>query len=475
VISPATLEYILYVSLRRILAKAIKGVTVKTSCVTRMSTRGRLSIENEQVKISPACTNCREKHLRCSGAPLCTRCKNDGAQCIFVPSRRGMRPPKAGRSPTPQAQPSSSSQPHWTPIQPVMLQPATNVQWAPTATPQPPFPQAYAMSGPGFRTHRSQPVASDSLSMELINSTYENFLPLHPFALPKEILIEHLTRPEVQHLRAVIEYIGSFYCPAIDKATYADCAERLLFSHHYPQNAYTVQAFLLLAMRLAADGEHQKAVRGLQLSRDCALLIGMNRHDFPQLHSGASPLQEASWRATWEGLTQLCQAWSIDSTVGAATRFEPQADVTTSRKPSSAFEPRVATRLMTTSRATTPGIDRAIDGQQRFGQTSAEQQIGGRRSSTTMSIHRQMPAAVLATTWDHPAALSSTSMASLTLGSSHGLAPQISRSHHSEEDYFNRIVAYGSTALPRSLQGSGWTPDSQREDEPKPPASYPRH
>ena len=39
--------------------------------------------------ISTTCTNCRERHLKCSGGPSCARCGWQGISCVFQQSRRG--------------------------------------------------------------------------------------------------------------------------------------------------------------------------------------------------------------------------------------------------------------------------------------------------------------------------------------------------------------------------------------------------
>src|ERR1700712_2009579 len=52
-----------------------------------------LSPANEIDKLAPlACTECRRKHVKCdTSVPNCMRCVSTGAQCQYLPSRRGLK------------------------------------------------------------------------------------------------------------------------------------------------------------------------------------------------------------------------------------------------------------------------------------------------------------------------------------------------------------------------------------------------
>ena len=51
--------------------------------------------EQPRIKKSSTCTNCRERHLKCDGAPECSRCRLEKTPCVYVASRRGQRKPSS--------------------------------------------------------------------------------------------------------------------------------------------------------------------------------------------------------------------------------------------------------------------------------------------------------------------------------------------------------------------------------------------
>ena len=311
----------------------------------KMSEKAGVSkAKSDTLKMSPVCTNCRERHLKCSGPPLCTRCKNEGSQCIFVPSRRGKRPPKE-RTPTPDPQTASNSQPRWPRILPSSS--STNLSVpsavAPIRPSRSPLSQVTTRSATPDRT----------LSHHFIDLAYQHDLSTNLFVLPKRHLLENIARTEIQCLKVVIEYIGMVYDP-MNRSMYSAQIERILFAQQFAINAYTVQAYLLLAITLASRHD-RRAAQCLHWTSTYALQIGMNKPTFPQLHSGGSREQEESWSSTWTVLSQLCQMWSVSLPSNSAASQTALMDVS-SRRSSGALAPGQSQSHIEARRSSMPQI-----------------------------------------------------------------------------------------------------------------------
>ena len=273
----------------------------------KMSGRGGVNkVKTDAVKMSPVCTNCRERHLKCSGPPICTRCRNETAECIFVPSRRGQRPQR-DRTPTPDPQSSASTQPRWPRILPSS---STSGLELPDRAGRAQYVRSPA---PGLVSRSASP--NLTLSHHFIDLAYQHDLVSYSFVLPKQLLLQSLTRTEVQCLKVVIEYIGMAH-DRTNRASYSDQIERMLFSQQFALNAYTVQAYVLLAIKLSAR-QDTRVVQCLRWASTFATHIGMNRSNFAQLHSGGSLEQEESWSRTFTVLTQLCHTWSVNVTTSS--------------------------------------------------------------------------------------------------------------------------------------------------------------
>ena len=250
--------------------------------------------------MSQVCSNCRDRHLRCDGGPLCSRCKNEGVACVFKPSRRGMRPSNRRKS---MLDHRSSSAPH-------MFQ-----EWSPPKSPQQ-FPSLLITPIPLERPRaRSSSVVkiqappTSPQSAHLIDLFYSLFFPTHPFTLPREHLATKLESHDLHYLQVVIEYIGSYYDARANRSRYRYLSELLLFTQEYAEDIFKVQAFILLAIGLHADGEPDKADDALNLAHDIALSCGMNDAACSASQTGAISLEEESLRRTWWTLKSLCHSW----------------------------------------------------------------------------------------------------------------------------------------------------------------------
>jgi hypothetical protein len=278
-----------------------------------------LSVEGRRIKLSPVCTNCREKHLRCDGAPQCSRCRRNGAECIFVPSRRGMRPNRTSSTrsgpgvlddtpglgpavsgPSTVSSISSSPSPQGT-----LLTGVTGSRSLPSALQIPDLPAIERVN-----TVNKADTFSSGPSDRLTDLFYSRFLSAQQFVIPKQLLLQRQSDPAIYFLKQVIEHIGSSYSsPTLDLR---NCVpDPTALSQRLPNNAYTVQALLLLALWFETLHQPAQYIRHLNQARACALAIGMDHVGFACTNSEHSQQLEQSWSATWQAVVRMCQPASF--------------------------------------------------------------------------------------------------------------------------------------------------------------------
>lgn len=260
----------------------------------------RLPLNRCPARVSHVCSNCRERHLKCDGGPVCSRCRNEGVPCVFKLSRRGKRPPKRQKSiPSPPNSDTSHMVLQWSLSQPLQQFPS------PLMTPNPPErPKPRSLS-----TVRIQAPPTSPQSAHLIDLFYSLFFPTHPFILPQGNLAEKLESLDLHYLQVVIEYIGSYYDARSNRSRYRYLSELLLFTQEYADDIFKVQAFILLAIGLHADGEPERANDALRQAHDIASLCGLNDTACSAPFAGVMSLEEESLRRTWWTLKSLCHSW----------------------------------------------------------------------------------------------------------------------------------------------------------------------
>jgi hypothetical protein len=298
-----------------------------------------LRMEGRRIKLSPVCTNCREKHLRCDGAPQCSRCKRTGAECVFVASRRGMRPNRTTTST--EAMPDLSGDV----LRPAPSAPSTTTSSSCSSTPHLTQQTTTASSR---NLSSAQQVVELSTAQGLISSSatpphslvdlfYSQFHQAEHFIVPKQWLLRKQQDPELYFLRSVVEYIGS----SLGSSLHSRAPDPTSVPQRLPNNASTVQALLVLALWFELIQHHAQYIRHLFQARDCALAIGMHRVEFAATHSEGCQLVEQSWSATWGIVLQRCTASSSEGyqqrlpiearhmtrrmTVSSSVELEPQS------------------------------------------------------------------------------------------------------------------------------------------------------
>ena len=148
----------------------------------------------------------------------------------------------------------------------------------------------YTHLGPG-------PEEINTLDYLYTSMLYLSFWPSHPFLPPHRQLEEHVSGSGGTSLIPVINYIGSIYTRARnDEVQTLDPPQQL---EDYPQNGFTVQALILLAISSHMSNIPTRAQTFLHRATDTALAIGMNRHDFATRQGRGNRAMEESWRRTW--------------------------------------------------------------------------------------------------------------------------------------------------------------------------------
>jgi hypothetical protein len=143
----------------------------------------------------------------------------------------------------------------------------------------------------------------------LVELFYSQFHQAEQFIVPKAWLIQKQRDPAVYFLRSVVDYIGSNFSSPLHNRVPDPTAT----PQHLPNNAFTVQALLVLALWFEMVQHQAQYIRHLYQARDCGLAIGMNLVTFGATNSEGSQQLEQSLSATWETVVQRCTQGSVES------------------------------------------------------------------------------------------------------------------------------------------------------------------
>ncbi|KAL3425417.1 C6 transcription factor [Phlyctema vagabunda] len=256
------------------------------------------------IRVSLACVPCRSRHVKCGAeTPSCARCQDDGKQCFYAKSRRGMRdrnaPAKRSGRDALQRNPSSVG----------------NVNLSYHQSRNAPSLESYTrQSSEGSTSPASQ---SSRLSgrqvstRSLLELYYAFFHKAHPYLLPRNYFLSRLeTDPEpLQNLLPAMRYIGSLYTSNIPSAGLREAALKQLGVLNLPPNGFTVQALLIMAIATVAEDDSERARHLLDRAIYLALDIGMNLRTFADLEN--SPVMAECWRRTYWGCYVVDGAFSM--------------------------------------------------------------------------------------------------------------------------------------------------------------------
>ena len=268
----------------------------------------------ERGTISPACTACRERHLKCDGdQPACSRCLNADQDCQYVRSRRGHRPPRKKTEPSLQAQPKRSAGSD------SKREGVDSSEQAPSRIARPAAISIETSQGSNYsfgtseehndkdmaltrqrvQNHSPGPISPhEHSSSKLQELYYTYFNDAHPILIP-QLHFNAVSKSLPPTVCAVIDYIGACYSRLVDQNKLREALEAKVFSASRERNGHTVQALLLLAIvQHSTDLAHQ-ACQTLDSAIDLALELGMNKNIYKCDCCIDSAILRESWRRTW--------------------------------------------------------------------------------------------------------------------------------------------------------------------------------
>ncbi|MCJ1317182.1 hypothetical protein MMC15_002505 [Xylographa vitiligo] len=264
--------------------------------------------------ISPACTACRERHLKCDGTqPACSRCLNAGQDCQYVRSRRGHRPSRKKsepslRAPSRQSAGSdskrdavdSSEQAPPRKDRPAAISIETSQDSIYSfGTPEEHKDKDMALTRRRVQNRSPGPISPhEHSSSKLQELYYTYFNDAHPILIP-QLHFNAVSKSLPPTICAVIDYIGACYSGSVDQNKLRDALEAKVFSASRERNGHTVQALVLLAIAQHSTDLAHQACQTLDSAIDLALELGMNKNFYRCDCCTDSAILRESWRRTW--------------------------------------------------------------------------------------------------------------------------------------------------------------------------------
>jgi hypothetical protein len=284
-----------------------------------------------------ACTNCRERHLKCDGSqPTCSRCEEGQHTCRYVRSRRGLvssrkrRASSASTSQPPREHSENYASRDTTgALDLSFLDSSLNIEVAPSPSDhhESSVSSKSMTSVDSLSKHqagRSQPsnvmlnplrtsehllplqsapaVRSNSPSQHtdrLRELYYLYFHDAHPILVP-EAYYSAQPRSSIEPcIIAVMDYIGAQYSSVKDMEYLQTVLEQSLYTIAQPKTGHRVQALLLYAIAQHSQDRTHQACKTLDEAIDLALQLGMDSASFAQVHGQGSNTLQESWRRTW--------------------------------------------------------------------------------------------------------------------------------------------------------------------------------
>ncbi|KAA8575019.1 hypothetical protein EYC84_004240 [Monilinia fructicola] len=254
------------------------------------------------IRVSLACVPCRSRHVKCGAEmPSCGRCQQDDKPCFYAKSRRGMRDKNAPRKRSSAREQirgrsvGTEQGGYSTPVGSLVGN-SSGESWNGTVSD--------ASASPGSTSSRLNSIKPVD-PRRLIDLYYNFFHRAHPFIIPKDRFLSRLeSDPDsLNNLFPVMQYIGSLYAPDLSSAEFRAIASSQLDLSILPQNGFSVQTLLLLAIAIHAEDEREQARAILDRNICMALEIGMNHRAFAGMER--DPVLAESWRRTYWGLYVL--------------------------------------------------------------------------------------------------------------------------------------------------------------------------
>ena len=126
---------------------------------------------------------------------------------------------------------------------------------------------------------------------------YTYFWSSHPFLPPGRDIEDYLKGNEGTNLICAINYVGSLYACVENNQLQAMPFPQDL--QMYPQNVFSVQSLILLAISSHMSNNPTQAQTFLHIAIDTALAIGLHRSDFDANNLKGTHAVAEIWRRTW--------------------------------------------------------------------------------------------------------------------------------------------------------------------------------
>ncbi|KAI8575293.1 hypothetical protein K450DRAFT_181031 [Umbelopsis ramanniana AG] len=248
------------------------------------------------MKPSPkACLACRNKHVKCDGRiPICTRCTSTGSDCVYVESRRGYRGPKRKHLEQPPRDHTATSG-------------GSDFSFDLLQNLSVPLSTA-SLSSTDDTISVDREFSDDDDSTYLIDLYYQFFHPAHTIIIPPRIYLQHHGIIP-KHLKKAMQAVGCHFTSK-NPEPYLNVVMEILTSDA-PDDAFKVQALLILAITSFARLEREAGGIMLTQALDVAKKIGLNDVNYGL---GEQALLRESYRRTW---------WELYTIVGIASLIMP--------------------------------------------------------------------------------------------------------------------------------------------------------
>jgi hypothetical protein len=265
---------------------------------------------SEKNNISPACTACRERHLKCDGMmPICSRCQSTQQDCVYVKSRRGHRPQRKRKEEFSLEQPGDPvvAKKNTADRQTVIYQhtrfenSTTKSVCHDTSSPVTVVNDQQVSLTTKSGTAAGLPdiqIQSGHASHKLQELYYENFHDAHPILIPQAHFRTYSSTlpPSVT---MTMDVIGAAYSSSVNKAQISSTLNANVPFLVREKSGHTVQALLLHAI---AQNCMDMAIQGcatLDSAIEMALELGLNKNSFRCRCCRDDPITRESWRRTW--------------------------------------------------------------------------------------------------------------------------------------------------------------------------------